>query len=40
MSDLTKFSPDYKTWISELKLKIRSVQIKTAVAVKIGRAHV
>ena len=33
MSDLTKFSPDYKTWINELKLKIRSVQIKTAVAV-------
>ena len=33
MSDLTKFSPDYKTWISDLKYKIRSVQIKTAVAV-------
>ena len=33
MSDLTKFSPDYKTWITELKFKIRSVQIKTAVAV-------
>ena len=33
MSDLTKFSPDYRTWITELKFKIRSVQIKTAVAV-------
>ena len=33
MSELSKFSPDYKTWIGELKFKIRSVQIKTAVAV-------
>ena len=33
MSDLSKLSPDYKTWILDLKYKIRSVQIKTAVAV-------
>lgn len=33
MIEITKFSPDYKTWISELKFKIRSVQIKTAVVV-------
>jgi predicted nuclease of restriction endonuclease-like (RecB) superfamily len=33
MSDLNHFNSDYKTWISELKLKIRSTQIKAAVAV-------
>ena len=33
MNEISKFSPDYKTWITDLKSKIRSVQIKTAVAV-------
>ena len=33
MSELNQLSPDYKTWISELKLKIRSTQIKAAIAV-------
>jgi predicted nuclease of restriction endonuclease-like (RecB) superfamily len=33
MPDLNHLSPDYKTWISELKLKIRSTQIKAAIAV-------
>lgn len=33
MSDLNKLDHDYKTWINELKLKIRSTQIKAAIAV-------
>jgi predicted nuclease of restriction endonuclease-like (RecB) superfamily len=33
MSDLNHLSPDYKSWIGELKLKIRSTQIKAAIAV-------
>jgi predicted nuclease of restriction endonuclease-like (RecB) superfamily len=33
MFDLNHFDADYKIWISELKLKIRSTQIKTAIAV-------
>jgi predicted nuclease of restriction endonuclease-like (RecB) superfamily len=33
MSDLNHISTDYKTWIGELKLKIRSTQIKAAIAV-------
>lgn len=30
---MQSLSPEYKTWLSELKLKIRSVQLKAAVAV-------
>jgi predicted nuclease of restriction endonuclease-like (RecB) superfamily len=33
MSDLTHFDSEYKIWISDLKLKIRSTQIKAAVSV-------
>lgn len=33
MSDLNHFDTDYKIWISELKLKIRSTQIKAVIAV-------
>ncbi len=33
MSDLNKLDQDYKIWINELKLKIRSTQIKAAIAV-------
>ena len=33
MSELNHLEPDYKSWISELKLKIRSTQIKAAIAV-------
>lgn len=33
MSDLNKQEHDYRIWISELKLKIRSTQIKAAIAV-------
>ncbi len=33
MSDLNKLDHDYKTWIGELKLKIRSTQIKAAIVV-------
>jgi predicted nuclease of restriction endonuclease-like (RecB) superfamily len=33
MSDLNHLSSDYKIWINELKLKIRSTQIKAAIAV-------
>lgn len=33
MSDLNHFDADYKIWISELKLKIRSTQIKASIAV-------
>jgi predicted nuclease of restriction endonuclease-like (RecB) superfamily len=33
MSDLNHLNSDYKTWISELKLKIRSTQIKASIAV-------
>lgn len=33
MSDLNHLDADYKIWISELKLKIRSTQIKAAIAV-------
>jgi hypothetical protein len=30
---MQSLSPEYKVWFSELKLKIRSVQLKAAVAV-------
>lgn len=33
MSDLNHLDADYKIWISELKIKIRSTQIKAAIAV-------
>ena len=33
MSNLNQFSTDYKVWISELKTKIHSVQIKASIAV-------
>lgn len=33
MSEINLFDSDYKNWISELKNKIRSTQIKTAIAV-------
>ncbi len=33
MSELNHLEPDYKSWIGELKLKIRSTQIKAAIAV-------
>lgn len=33
MSDLPNINPEYKAWIGALKLKIRSTQIKAAVAV-------
>ena len=33
MSDLNKQEHDYRIWISELKLKIRSTQIKAEIDV-------
>ncbi|MDQ6528925.1 DUF1016 N-terminal domain-containing protein [Flavobacterium sp. LHD-85] len=39
MSEVNLFDLEYKKWISELKIKIRSTQIKAAIAINTALIH-